>query len=220
MLEILYEDKFIIVCVKPIGASSEWTEEGYDMVTILSDYRSDRGEDDYIGVIHRLDKGVGGLMVYTKRNDMAGVMSKGISEGTFKKEYLAVCEGHAEDSGRMEDFLFHDSRRNKTYTVKKERKGVKRAILEYETVDRKSDSEQEFSLVRVRLLTGRAHQIRAQFASRKMPLLGDGKYGSRNSNVPISLYSHKLTFIHPKTGKEMQFTSEPDMKSGGWKLFK
>ncbi len=219
MLEILYEDKFIIVCVKPIGASSEWTEEGYDMVTILSDYRADRGEDDYIGVIHRLDKGVGGLMVYTKRNDMAGVMSKQVADGTFKKEYLAICEGHADDSGAMEDFLFHDSRRNKTYTVKKERKGVKRALLEYETLDRKTAGEFEFSRVRVVLLTGRTHQIRAQFASRKMPLLGDGKYGSHNSNVPIALYSHKLTFNHPKTGKVMEFVSEPDMKGGAWKLF-
>ncbi len=220
MPEIIYEDKFIIVCEKPIGASSEWTEEGYDMVTILSDYRADRGEDDYIGVIHRLDKGVGGLMVYTKRNDSAGIMSKNVADGSFKKEYLAICEGHADDSGTMEDLLFHDSRRNKTYIVKKERKGVKRAVLEYETIDRRMLGECEISYVRVRLITGRTHQIRAQFASRKMPLLGDGKYGAHDSNLPIALFSHKLTFNHPKTGKQIEFTLEPNKNTGAWKYFK
>ncbi len=220
MLDILYEDKFIIVCEKPIGASSEWTEEGYDMVTILSDYRSDRGEDDYIGVIHRLDKGVGGLMVYTKRNDIAGIMSKAVQSGEFKKEYTAICEGHTEDTGSMEDYLFHDSRRNKTYAVKKERRGVKKAVLEYETVARRETADGEFSQVRIHLITGRTHQIRAQFASRKMPLLGDGKYGSRNSNLPIALYSSRIAFPHPRTGKVMEFSREPDAGTGAWKIFK
>lgn len=220
MPQILFEDKFMIVCVKPIGASSEWTEEGYDMVTLLSDYRADRGEDDYIGVIHRLDKGVGGVMVYTKRNDTAGILSKQLTNGRFKKEYVAVCEGHTEDSGIMEDFLFHDSRRNKTYVVKKERKGVRKAILEYETIARKTDGKKEYSMVRVRLLTGRTHQIRAQFASRRLPLLGDGKYGASDSNLPIALWCERLSFDHPKTGKPVEFSMSPDMNTGGWKRMK
>ena len=219
-MQIIFEDKFIIVCEKPIGASSEWTEEGYDMVTLLADYRADRGEDDYIGVIHRLDKGVGGIMVYTKRNDTAGILSKQVSSGEFKKEYIALVEGHADDCGRMEDLLFHDSRKNKTYIAKKERKGVRKAVLEYETIKRSTVDDQEYSLVKVRLLTGRTHQIRAQFASRRLPLLGDGKYGARDSNVPICLYCHKLEFLHPRTKKPVEYTSLPDFNTGGWKRIK
>ena len=119
MPKIIFEDKFIIVCIKPAGVSSELTPSGEDLPTLLSDHRADRGEDDYIGVVHRLDTPVGGVMVYTKRNDTASLLSKQMAEGGFSKEYIAIAEGHTDDAGRMEDLLFHDRAKNKTYTDRK-----------------------------------------------------------------------------------------------------
>ena len=220
MPKVIFEDKFIIVCVKPCGVSSELTPSGNDMVTLLSDRRADRGEDDYIGVVHRLDMAVGGIMVYTKRNDAAAHLSKQITEGAFSKEYLAIAEGHTDDSGRMEDLLFHDRTKNKTYVVDKERKGVHSAALEYTTLARTEHDGKEYSLVKIKLLTGRTHQIRIQFASRKHPLLGDGKYGASNSNCPIALWSRELSFKHPKFEKTVSYSSEPDRSSLPWSLFK
>ena len=220
MPKIIFEDKCIIVCVKPYGFSSELTSSGNDMVTILSDRRADRGEDDYIGVVHRLDMAVGGIMVYTKRNDAAAHLSKQMAEGGFSKSYLAIAEGHTDDSGRIEDLLFHDKTKNKTYVVDKERKGVHSAALEYTTLSRTELDGKEYSLVKIKLLTGKTHQIRVQFASRKLPLLGDGKYGASNSNCPVALWSRSLSFVHPKSGKTVTFTQEPDKSALPWSLFK
>lgn len=221
MPEILFEDKFIIVCIKPAGVSSEQSDDGNDMVSVLSDYRADKDEDDYIGVIHRLDKAVGGVMLYSKRNDTAAKLCAQVTDGRFQKEYIAIVEGEADDSGEMEDLLYHDSQKNKTYVVDRERKGVRRASLEYETLSRTTvDNEKTFSIVRIRLKTGRTHQIRVQFASRKLPLLGDGKYGASNSNVPIALWSEKITFVHPKSERPMTFSKSPDTKKAPWSFLK
>lgn len=220
MPKILFEDKFIIVCIKPAGVSSELTSSGEDMPTLLSDHRADRGEDDYIGVVHRLDTPVGGVMVYTKRNDTAALLSKQMTEGGFSKEYIAIAEGHTDDEGHMEDLLFHDRAKNKTYTVDRERKGVHRAELEFSTLARMEKEGKEYSLVKIKLLTGKTHQIRVQFASRKIPLLGDGKYGASNSNCPVALWSRSLSFVHPKSGKTVTFTQEPDKSALPWSLFK
>ncbi len=220
MPKILFEDKFIIVCIKPCGVSSEVTSSGNDMPTLLSDYRADRGEDDYIGVVHRLDMAVGGIMVYTKRNDTAAALSKQMADGEFGKEYLAIAEGHTDDEGKMEDLLFHDKSKNKTYVVDRERKGVHSAALEYSTLARTERDGKEYSLVKIKLLTGKTHQIRVQFASRKLPLLGDGKYGASNSNCPIALWSRSLSFKHPKHQKTVTFSQEPDDSSMPWCLFK
>lgn len=220
MPKIIFEDKFLIVCIKPYGVSSELTSAGNDMVTLLSDRRADRGEDDYIGVVHRLDMAVGGIMVYTKRNDTAAHLSKQMSEGGFCKGYIAITEGRTEDSGRMDDLLFHDKTKNKTYVVDKERKGVHKASLEYTTLARTELDGKEYSLVKIKLLTGKTHQIRVQFASRRLPLLGDGKYGASNSNCQIALWSRELSFEHPKTGKRVSFECEPDKSSMPWSLFK
>lgn len=221
MPEILFEDKFIIVCIKPAGVSSEASDDGNDMVSILSDYRADKDEDDYIGVIHRLDKAVGGVMLYSKRNDTAGKLCAQLTDGTFEKEYLAIVEGETADSGEMEDLLYHDSQKNKTFVVDRERRGVRRAVLEYTTVSRTvAENGKPLSLVRIKLKTGRTHQIRVQFASRKFPLLGDGKYGASNSNVPIALWSEQISFVHPKSERPMTITKSPDTKKAPWSLFK
>ena len=221
MPEILFEDKFIIVCIKPSGVSSEQSDDGNDMVSILSDYRADKDEDDYIGVIHRLDKAVGGVMLYSKRNDTAAKLCAQVTDGRFQKEYIAVVEGKTEDSGEMDDLLYHDSQKNKTYVVDRERKGVRRASLEYETIGRTVlESGKTLSAVRIRLKTGRTHQIRVQFASRKLPLLGDGKYGASNSNVPIALWSEKISFVHPKSERPVTFSKSPDTQKTPWSLLK
>jgi 23S rRNA pseudouridine1911/1915/1917 synthase len=210
MPEILFEDKFIIVCIKPSGVSSEQSDDGNDMVSILSDYRADKDEDDYIGVIHRLDKAVGGVMLYSKRNDTAAKLCAQVTDGRFQKEYIAVVEGETEDSGEMDDLLYHDSQKNKTYVVDRERKGVRRASLEYETIGRTVlESGKTLSAVRIRLKTGRTHQIRVQFASRKLPLLGDGKYGAKD-NDKIRLHSCEISFTHPKTKERITFKSIPE----------
>ena len=173
-MEILFEDGQIAVIVKPAGMASQLTPRGNDCVTAL---RAHTGGE--IFAVHRLDTPTTGVMVYAKTKKAAAFLSKEMAEGRFQKEYLALVHGRPEDpSGDMEDWLFKDAR-NKTYVVKRERKGVKKAILSYETLQTRADETYgTLSLVRIRLQTGRTHQIRVQFASRKMPVLGDGKYGA------------------------------------------
>lgn len=196
-MEILYEDKFIIVCVKDAGVLSE----SGGMPELL---KESTGSKD-IFCVHRLDKDVGGVMVYAKTSQAAGKLSAAIAGKHFLKEYLAVVAGQTPECGTMRDLLFHDVRKNKTYVVDRERKGVKEAILDY----RKLGFVDGLSLVYITLHTGRSHQIRVQFASRKMPLVGDGKYGSQHREMPLGLWAYSLTFPHPVTGKTMCFKKSP-----------
>ncbi len=183
MIEILYEDNNIAFCVKPVGMSSE-----EELPKALSEQLKSE-----IYTLHRLDTPVGGVMVYAKNKAAAAKFSKKIAENSdFEKTYFTVCEGvFDEKEGVMEDLLFKDSRKNKSFVVKKERKGVKRAGLDYKVLDTAEFKGRICSLVSVTLKTGRSHQIRVQFASRKHPLLGDGKYGSK-INCSIALFSHKI----------------------------
>ncbi len=198
MLDIIFEDNEIIVVKKPIGVTSE-----NGMVDLLRKYL---GDDAYIGIIHRLDTAVSGVMVYAKKKSAAANLSGQIQQNTFKKQYLAVVSGCPDKkSGRYEDLLFKDSSKNKSFVVKRVRKGVKKAILDYEVMGKKDD----FSLIKITLHTGRTHQIRVQFSARKMPLLCDKKYGG-HSNGNIALFSHSITFIHPGTKELMNFTLYPD----------
>lgn len=204
-MEILFEDGQIAVIVKPAGMASQLTPRGNDCVTAL---RAHTGGE--IFAVHRLDTPTTGVMVYAKTKKAAAFLSKEMAEGRFQKEYLALVHGRPEDpSGNMEDWLFKDAR-NKTYVVKRERKGVKKAILSYETLQTRADETFGLlSLVRIRLQTGRTHQIRVQFASRKMPVLGDGKYGAKDNAPFLGLACCRLTFRHPATGEEMTFTHMP-----------
>lgn len=140
--------------------------------------------------VHRLDKNVGGLMVYALNKNSARELSLIIEKRMMQKNYLALVSGIMDDKGTMDDLLFKDSSKNKVFIVKRERKGVKRAILEYETLKTYDNT----SLVKVYLHTGRSHQIRVQFASRKHPLIGDHKYGAKDSNKNPMLYSHEIIF--------------------------
>ena len=192
-MEILYSDNNIIVCIKPVGVDSE-----KQMPELL---KNEFGGD--IFTIHRLDLNVGGVMVYARKKQAAASLSRAIQDGTMIKEYIALVHGTPPENGDWEDLLFKDSGKNKVFVVKRERKGVKKARLEYRNLQ-----PGETSLVRIRLHTGRSHQIRVQFSSRGYPLLGDRKYGARDQlNAPM-LFSCKLTF--PYKGQTRSFEKLPE----------
>lgn len=216
MAEILYKDKHIIVCIKPAGIISE--NDG--MPKILSDAVKADGENSDIFCIHRLDRSVGGLMVYARTGRAAAALSKSFSgHEDITKEYLAAVAGQPEEErGTYTDLLFKDSRKNKSYTVTRMRRGVKEATLDYEIKDSALYEGNSISLVLIRLKTGRSHQIRVQFSSRHMPLLGDRKYGNR-INCGIALWSCHLGFCHPVTGEKLDFTAPPP-KAFPWTVFK
>lgn len=221
MVEILYEDKHIIICVKPVGMLSQKDQNSndVDMVTYLSEYRVKKNEPDYIGIVHRLDRNVGGLMVFAKSKQAAGKLSTAINERSFTKEYLTVVKGCPEtEHGNYTDLLFKDSSKNKSYVVSRMRKGVKEASLDYRVIETIPVEQDLYSLVLVHLNTGRTHQIRVQFSSRKMPLLGDGKYGSKSNQCEIALWSYRLAFAHPMTKKEINISKEPT-DSFPWNVF-
>ena len=199
MMEIICNNEEFVTVVKPFGVSSQ--ENGRDG---LPDIIKKELQLSEIYTVHRLDTVTSGVMVYAKTKKAAAVLSKGITDGTFQKEYLAVVHGEVSpEKGIMEDFLFKDSRKNKSFVVKSERKGVKKASLEYEVTEVKNG----LSLVRIKLHTGRTHQIRVQFSSRRHPVYGDGKYGA-SDNIPfIALFSHRISFISPENGERVSFVS-------------
>ena len=178
-MDILYSDKNYAVCVKPVGLDSE--------AEVPEKLKDTLGGE--IFPIHRLDKNVGGVMVYARTKQAAAKLSKAVQDGQMVKEYVAMVHGTPPENGDWTDFLFKDSRKNKVFVVKKERKGVKLARLEFRRL-----RSGEKSLVHVRLHTGRSHQIRVQFASRGFPLVGDHKYGSRDEAAAPMLYSCRIRF--------------------------
>ena len=193
-MKIIFEDNNIVVAIKPVGIDSE-----HEMVDALKEVTNAE-----IYTVHRLDKAVGGVMVYAKNKRAAANLSSLIQDGSMIKEYVAMVHGTPPKSDTLEDFLFKDSRKNKVFVVKRERKGVKHAKLEYKVLSQNEDS----SLVRVRLYTGRSHQIRVQFASRKFPLVGDHKYGARDDEKHPMLYSCSLTFPYKNETKKFEHLPE------------
>ncbi len=196
-MDILFSDSHIVVCVKPVGLDAEHA--------VPSHLKESLGGD--IFPVHRLDRAVSGVMVYARTKQSAAALSRAVQDGTMVKEYLAVVHGTPPSSGDFEDLLFKDSRQNKVFVVKRERRGVKKARLTFErlaVVD-------ERSLVRIRLYTGRTHQIRVQFASRGFPLVGDHKYGARDKEQAPLLFSHRLTFPHG--GQTVSFEAAPAWKA-------
>ena len=193
-MEILYSDNQIAVCIKPVGLDSEQE--------VPSELKEHLGGE--IFPIHRLDKNVGGVMVFARTRQAAAALSKAVQEGTMVKEYVALVHGTPPDVGDWEDLLFKDSRKNKVFVVKRQRSGVKKARLEYTRLAVYEDT----SLVRIRLHTGRSHQIRVQFSSRSFPLVGDHKYGSRDERTAPMLFSCKLTFPHK--GSTVAFEKLPE----------
>lgn len=200
-MEIIYENTQIAVCIKPCGVASQGETEN-SAVTILKEMTKAKE----IFPVHRLDTVTAGVMVYAKTKSAAAFLSKEIAENRFSKTYLALVHGSVTPAeGIMEDLLFKDSKKNKSFVVKRERKGVKKASLEYRVLGIRDD----MSLVRIKLHTGRTHQIRVQFSSRKHPVYGDGKYGA-SDNIPyIALFSHSLTFTDPESCKQKTFSALP-----------
>ena len=187
-MEILFSNKDFAICVKPVGLDSE-----HEVPAALIEKLG--GE---VFPIHRLDKNVGGVMIYARTKSAAAALSKAVQEGTLVKEYVAQVHGAPPETGDWTDLLWKDSSKNKVFVVKRERKGVKKARLEYRRL-----SAGACSLVRVRLHTGRSHQIRVQFSSRGFPLVGDHKYGARDESLSPMLFSCCLTF--PWHGETKQF---------------
>ena len=192
-MEIIFSDKNIAVIVKPVGLDSE-----HDVPEAL---KEQLGGECF--PIHRLDQNVGGVMVFARTKQAAAALSKAVQEGTMVKEYVALVHGTPPENGDWTDLLFKDSTKNKVFVVKKERRGVKKARLEFKRL-----TEGETSLVRIRLHTGRSHQIRVQFSSRGFPLVGDRKYGGRDTSPAPMLFSCKLTFPYGK--QTVEFEKLPD----------
>lgn len=199
-MEIIYQDQDIVVCVKPPRVLS--TDEPGGMPELV---RQALGTED-VRTVHRLDRVVSGLMVLARNANAASKLSCQIREDQFEKEYLAVVHGHPkENSGELRDLLLRDKARKMTMVAAEPGKGVQEAILTYQTLE-KNDT---MSRVRIRLQTGRTHQIRVQFASRGMPLVGERKYSTLEDPCEIALWSYRLAFTHPGTGEPMEFVLEP-----------
>lgn len=192
-MEILYHDNSIAVCIKPVGLDSE--------SQVPAEIKNTLGGEVF--TVHRLDLNVGGVMVYARTKDAAARLSRSIQEGAMVKEYVALVHGTPPEEGDWEDLLFKDSRKNKVFVVNRLRNGVKKARLEFKRL-----SSGEKSLVRIRLHTGRSHQIRVQFSSRGYPLVGDHKYGSKAKETSPYLYSCRISF--PFQGRKMSFENTPE----------
>lgn len=200
-MNILYQDEHLVVCVKPSGVLSQGDYKGRaNMPSLLSEFLGCE-----VFPVHRLDLEVSGVMVYAKTHDVAAKLSALVSSHEdFRKEYLAVVEGVPSGNEEiLEDLLFHDVKRNKSFVVDKKRNGVKQAKLSYRVLDTMETDEGARTLVRVRLYTGRTHQIRVQFASRGLPLVGDRRYGAQKTEYGMALCSCHLSFRHPITGEEI-----------------
>lgn len=219
MIDVLHKSRDFIVCVKPHGIPSQPDVSGcIDMTELLREYLRENGENDEIFVVHRLDRTTGGVMVYARHKNAAAEFSRLVAEkDSFEKHYLALVSGAPEsESGNMTDYLYKDSAQKKAFVIKNERKGAKLASLDYEVLKTASIDEKVFSLVSVKLNTGRFHQIRAQFASRSMPIYGDGKYGSREKSPHIALWASKISFIYKS--KKYTFEKEPDFTLSPWSI--
>lgn len=231
-LDIIYEDEELIVCIKPAGVPVQTAKAGLsDLVSELKNYRAKKKEDAYIGLIHRLDQPVKGIMVFAKTKKAAAELARQVSSRQMEKEYLAVVcglpggeEAHADDSGKrpermrcdsdaqwfqLHDYLLKDGKTNTSRVVPKGTPGAKEALLSYTVTE--SDPLQNISRIRIKLHTGRHHQIRVQFAHAGFPLYGDTKYGQplpAGTYCPVALCSCKVGFVHPGTGKWVEFEIE------------
>ena len=218
MIEILLKNKNLVLIYKPPGIAVQKDTSGDDDAMTLTSRELDAlGEQSALWLVHRLDRVVGGLVVFARNKFAAAYLSELVSADGMQKEYLAVVEGRAE-GGEMRDYIYKDSASGKAFVVKNGRKGAKEALLEYIPISTVETERGERTLVRIKLHTGRFHQIRVQFASRKMPLVGDGKYGSKDNGAKMpSLFSTRLAF---KTKNERIDVSRlPNTDAYPWSLF-
>lgn len=219
-VDILYEDEDLIVCVKPYGMPVQGDKSrDTDLLSYLKSYIFEKEKMDgepYLALIHRLDRPVGGIMVFARNQKAAAGLSDQVQDGTMVKYYQAVLTGQLpEEAGVLEDYLLRDGKTNTSRPVKKGTKGAKRASLEYEVLDEMETDNGMLSYVLIRLHTGRHHQIRVQMAARGAGVYGDTKYnplfkGIKGSYQQIALFATRLEFAHPVTGEHMVFKAEPE----------
>lgn len=203
-LEIIYSDQDILVCIKPARVLS--TDEPGGLPSLIRVALGDDRAD--VRTVHRLDRVVSGIMVLARNAKAASELSRQIREDEFKKVYLAVVHGRpVQDSGTFRDLLYRDKARRMTMVASEPAKGVQEAVLEY-TVQ---NTAENMSRIQIQLRTGRTHQIRVQFASRNMPLIGERKYCTLEDPCEIALWSHRIAFTHPATGKRVEFSKNPPM---------
>ena len=201
-MELIHVDRDIVVCIKPPRVLS--TDEPGGLPDLVREALGDPNAN--IRTVHRLERVVSGLMVLARTNKSASELSRQIREGEFEKEYLAVLHGIPDQQqATLQDLLLRNKAEKKTYVVTQPGKDVQEAILNYEVLTKKG----ELSKIRIELVTGRTHQIRAQFSGRGLPLVGDRKYSLFEDDCEIALWSHRIAFNHPYTGKRMEFVQEP-----------
>lgn len=221
-LKVIYEDNHIIVVEKKpnIPSQADKTED-IDMLSIVKSHIKEKYQKPgnvYLGLVHRLDRPVGGIMIFPKTSKAASRLSNEVREKIFKKKYLAVVDGKLEENeGILEDYLYKDERNNISKVVKKEKKNAKYAKLEYKVL--KYNKIKDLSLLEINLHTGRHHQIRVQLSNMGHSIFGDQKYGTRGKGKQIALWAYKLTIIHPTTKEEMTFEDFPE-PVGTWSILK
>ena len=219
-LKILFEDNHIIVVEKPVNIPSQGDKTGdKDMLTIIKSYlieKYNKPGDAYLGLVHRLDRPTGGIMVFAKTSKAAARLSEQVRNKEFEKEYLVIVDGKMEkEKGTFEDYLVKNEKTNTSKVTDSNNKNAKKAILDYEVL--KYNEEINLSLVKVKLHTGRHHQIRLQFASRNHSVYGDQKYGTRGRGKQLCLWAYKLSFKHPISKEKLEYEDLPE-KVGSWKI--
>lgn len=219
-LKILYEDNHIIVVEKPVNIPSQADKTGdLDMLTIIKDYIKEKYQkpgEVYLGLVHRLDRPTGGVMVFAKTSKAASRLSEQVREKQMQKKYLCIVDGKMEkEKDTFTDYLLKNERTNTSKVVDKNTKNAKEAVLDYEVI--KYDEETNLSVVKVNLHTGRHHQIRLQFSSRGHSLYGDQKYGTRGRGKQLTLWAYSLSLMHPTKKEMMEFEDYPE-KIGSWKI--
>ena len=221
-LKVIFEDNHIIVVEKTPNIPSQGDKTGdKDMLTIVKSYikeKYNKPGNVYVGLVHRLDRPVGGVMIFAKTSKAASRLSEQVREKVFKKKYLAVVDGKFKQNiGTLEDYLYKDERNNMSKVVSKEKKNAKLAKLDYEVL--KYNEIKDLSLVKINLHTGRHHQIRVQLSNFSHSIFGDQKYGIRGSGKQIALWANELIIVHPITKEEMEFESIPE-NIGTWSILK
>lgn len=209
-VNVIYEDNSIIVCHKKPGVPTQTNRPGQmDMVHMIMNYRADKKEEPYVGLVHRLDQPVEGVMVFAKTKSAAKSLSSQVAKHEIVKQYYAVVNGiPKEDSKILKDYLLKDGGTNTSKVVSEKNASAKYAELQYEVIEKKGEQ----CLLKVTLHTGRHHQIRVQLSNAGIPILGDRKYGKKETTevgIPLALCSFRLVFEHPKTHARMEFTIEP-----------
>lgn len=212
-LKVIYEDNHIIVVEKPANIPSQGDKTGdLDMLTIIKAYLKEKYNKPgnvYLGLVHRLDRPVGGVMVFAKTSKAAARLSEQVREKVFKKKYLVIVNGKFEEKkGTLKDYLLKNERLNKSRVVEEGTKNSKYAELDYEVL--KYDKEQNLSLLKINLHTGRHHQIRVQLSSRDHSIYGDAKYNGRGSARQLYLWAYELTIQNVISKEEMTFTAIPE----------